>query len=220
MGLIPLGSGNDFARSLHIPNDAAAICEMITQMTVADIDVGKVFYTTGDNETEARYFLNVADVGMGPEVVKKVLSSGRPFGSEVAYYASIISTFFTFKPLMLKAVTPAWTWEQKMRTFAVANGKFYGHGLCIAPTAKINDGVFEVFACGDASALDFIIQSTPLKKGKRLNHPKVSYYHTDRIELSSDQPCLIEADGELLGTLPARIEMASRKLQFLVPNAI
>jgi diacylglycerol kinase (ATP) len=216
MGVIPLGSGNDFARGLNIPANAEAIVKMIEQMNVLDIDVGRVFFTTNDNQTESRYFLNVADVGMGPVVVQKVLNSGRPFGSAVAYYASILSTFFSFKPLRLKAVSQAWTWTQKMRTFAIANGKYYGHGLCIAPTAKVNDGMFEIFACGDASVMDFLLQSIPLKNGKRLNHPKVSYYYSDQIELTSDEHCLIEADGELLGILPARVEMAPVKIKFLL----
>lgn len=217
MGVIPLGSGNDFARGLNIPNGGQQIFSMLEKMNVMDIDIGKVFYTTADGETDSRHFLNVADVGMGPVVVDRVLKSGRPFGSAVAYYTSIISTFFSFKPIRMKAKAPGWTWEGKMRSFAIANGKYYGHGLCIAPLAKIDDGMFEVFACGDASALDFILQSIPLKKGKRLNHPKVSYHYADRIELSSAAYCMIEADGELLGNLPARVEFAACKMKFLVP---
>jgi YegS/Rv2252/BmrU family lipid kinase len=218
MGVIPLGSGNDFSRGLNIPTESKGIIDMIEKMDVITMDVGCVHFTTDDNQNGRRYFLNVVDVGMGPEVVRKVLSSGRPFGSSVAYYISIISTFLFFKPQNLKAVAPSWTWEGKMRTFAVANGKFYGHGLCIAPSAKVDDGVFEVFACGDASALDFIMQSTPLRNGKRLNHPKVSYYYTEHVELTSDELCMIEADGELLGKLPAHIEMAPVRIKFLVSN--
>src|SRR6185436_14165739 len=120
-----LGSGNDFSRGLNIPTKAEGIITMIEQMNVLDIDVGKVFFTTSDYQMESRYFLNAADVGMGPVVVQKVLNSGRPFGSAIAYYTSILSTFFSFKPLKLKAISSAWTWDQKMRTFAIANGKYY-----------------------------------------------------------------------------------------------
>lgn len=217
MGVIPLGSGNDFARGLEIPNDKQKIVSMLENMNTMDIDVGKVFYTTADGQTDSRYFLNVVDVGMGPVVVDRVLKSGRPFGSAVAYYSSIFSTFLSFKPIQMKAKAAGWTWEGKMRSFAIANGKYYGHGLCIAPMAKLDDGMLEVFVCGDASAWDFILQSIPLKKGKRINHPKVSYHYTDQVALSSTEDCMIEADGELLGNLPARVALASHKMKFLVP---
>jgi len=216
MAVLPLGSGNDFARGLNIPNGNVEFIKMVESMRVMELDVGKVSYTKDDGALDFSYFLNVADVGMGPVVVQKVLRSGRPFGSAIAYYASIISTFFYFRPRQMKAVAARWTWEGKMRSFAIANGKYYGHGLCIAPMAKLDDGMFEIFACGDASALDFIFQSIPLKKGKRLNHPKVSYYYADQVELTSTEHCMIEADGELLGTLPASVAMASKKIKFLV----
>ncbi|RAW03272.1 diacylglycerol/lipid kinase family protein [Pseudochryseolinea flava] len=217
MAVIPLGSGNDFARSLDLPNNKNQIIAMLRQMNVMEIDVGKVTYTTMHDEVESRYFLNVVDVGMGPVVVQKVLASGRPFGSAIAYYSSILSTFFSFKPKLMRAVSPRWTWEGKVRTFAVANGKYYGHGLCIAPSAKFDDGMFEIFACGDASVADFILQTAPLKRGKQINHPKVSYYFSDRVEMTSSETCLIEADGELLGKLPATVCMANQKIKFLLP---
>jgi diacylglycerol kinase (ATP) len=217
LGIIPLGSGNDFARSIQVSQDSRLLTRMLKNPKVHDINVGKVYYTTSEGQTEMKYFLNVADVGMGPEVVSKVLSSGRPFGSAVAYYKSILSTFFSYKLITLHAMSDAWTWHNKMRTFAVANGKYFGHGLCIAPDAKLDDDVFNVFACADASVLDFIIQSVPLKKGRHVKHSKVSYHQTKSLDLVSQQSCAIEADGEWLGWLPAKIEMAPNKVKFLIP---
>lgn len=217
MGVLPVGTGNDFARSLNVPSDAAATGRMIKNFKCNPFDVGKVDFTTDQGHRDSRYFINVADIGMGPEVVDKVMKSGRPFGAAVAYYKSILSTFLTYRPMMIKAKAPEWEWEHKMRTFAVANGQYYGHGLCIAPDAKQDDGIFEIFACADVSVLDFILHSIPLKQGKRVSHPKVSYLKTTSVDLSSQQPCAVEADGESIGWLPARIEMAPFKLRFLVP---
>jgi len=118
----------------------------------------------------------------------------------------------------VEAKSQDWSWKNKVRTFAVANGKYYGHGLCIAPDAIPDDDQFEVFACADVSIFDFIIQSGPLKKGLRVKHPKVSYLKTSSVELTSSSPCAIEADGEWLGWLPAKIEFAPMKVRFLVPS--
>jgi diacylglycerol kinase (ATP) len=152
---------------------------------------------------------------MGPEVVKKVLDSGRPLGPAFAYYQSIIRTFFSYRPYTLHAKAQDWQWSGKVRTFAVANGKYYGHGLCIAPDAVLDDGVFDIFAAGNVSVLDFIIQSRPLKQGKRISHPQVSYKKASSVELYADHPGLVEADGEVLGWLPAQIEIIPKKLKLL-----
>lgn len=217
MGVLPVGTGNDFVRSFNMRSDPAATVDMIKNFKCNDLDIGKVDFTTDEGGRDSRFFINVADIGMGPEVVDKVMKSDRPFGAAVAYYKSILSTFLTYRPMMIKAKTAEWEWEHKVRTFAVANGQYYGHGLCIAPGAKLDDGVFEVFACADVSVLDFILQSIPMKQGKRIIHPKVSYLKTTSVDLTSQQPCALEADGESIGWLPARIEMAPFKLRFLVP---
>ncbi|NJM25101.1 MAG: hypothetical protein HC859_05970 [Bacteroidia bacterium] len=69
--------------------------------------------------------------------------------------------------------------------------------------------------CGEVSVFDFILYSLPLKAGKFVKHPHVHYKQTTHIKLESDQPCLIEADGEHLGTLPATVSLAGRQLNFL-----
>lgn len=217
LGVIPIGTGNDFARSLKVEADPDQLLALLTEHTPKNIDVGVVEYIAEDGSKDNRYFVNVADAGMGPEVVKKVLASGRPMGSAVAYYLAILSTFFTYKPMNVTATTPSWSWKGKMRTFAVANGKYYGHGLCIAPDAKPYDNTLDTFICGDVSVLDFIRHSGPLKKGQYVQHKGVSYKKENSIELYSEAPCRVEADGELLGWLPAKIEMTPIKLRILAP---
>src|SRR5688572_2235950 len=145
LGVIPIGSGNDFARGAGAKINVEQTVKTFATGTPRPIDVGIVEYSlTPDRNSErgSAYFVNVADIGMGPEVVGRVLSSGRPFGSEVAYYKSILNTFMTYKPMVVSAVTPGWTWEGKLRTLAIANGKYYGHGLCIAPDAVMDDRMF------------------------------------------------------------------------------
>lgn len=216
LGLIPLGSGNDFGRTISASKDPNVLIEMLKNRHVRELNVGNVHFTSDAGTAEQRYFINVADIGMGPEVVRKVWRSGKTFGSGVAYYKSILSTFLTYRMMEVEAKSENWHWKNKVRTFAVANGKYYGHGLCIAPDAVPDDDVFEVFACADASIIDFIIQSIPLKKGLHVKHPKVSYSKAKSVQLTSSKPCAIEADGEWLGWLPAKVEVAPLKVKFLV----
>lgn len=219
VGLIPIGSGNDFARGVSPKLNVDHTLKTFSAFKPRLIDIGRIQYSLlpgGSAEDAWTYFVNVADIGMGPEVVGKVLSSGRPFGSEVAYYKSIVNTFLTYTPMVVKAVTEHWTWEGKLRTLAVANGKYYGHGLCIAPDAVIDDRLFSVFICGNVSVFDFIMHTGTLKKGKNVNIEDVLYKTATGIEFSGTSPCPIEGDGEILGWLPAKVSMIERQLEFLI----
>lgn len=220
IGLLPLGSGNDFARTMGIKSEPAQLRNLLTAFTSREIDIGKVQYTTfqnhgGENQSSERYFINVADIGMGPEVVDRVSKSGRLLGHAVGYFKSIISTFFRYKLVEVKVLAEDWVWQGKLRTLGVANGKFYGHGLCIAPDAKPDDRKFSVFICGNVSVFDFVLNTSTLKKGKHVRLPDVYYKEAARVRLTSEGKCMIEADGEILGLLPATVEMTGRRVNFL-----
>lgn len=220
IGLIPMGSGNDFARTAGLKADAKQLQSLVTRFEPKKIDVGTINFTpfssAGTTSRGERYFINVADCGMGPVVVDKVLKSSRSFGHGLAYYKSILSTFISYKPMPVKVATQDWCWEGKLRTLAVGNGKCYGHGLHIAPDALLDDRLFHVFICGRVSAFDFIRFTGTLKKGRHIRIPEVHYKVATSLELTSESFCMIEGDGEIFGTLPATVSLVEKRLDFLI----
>jgi diacylglycerol kinase family enzyme len=109
-----------------------------------------------------------------------------------------------------------WQWNGKVRTLTVANGKYYGNGLGIAPVAKMDDGKFSTFIVEDVSALDFIWFSNTLKQCKKILHKKVHYGETKTIELHSELDAVIEADGEVVGKLPVKIDVLPGRIKLLM----
>jgi diacylglycerol kinase (ATP) len=216
VGVIPMGSGNDFAKTAGLKTDPHQLLSILQRFSVRSINLGKITYVDFSDKESERYFVNVADIGMGPEVVRRVTESGRAFGSAMAYYKSIIATFLTYKPVEVSVKTASWEWRGKLRSLAVGNGKYYGHGLCITPDAILDDDMFNVFICGNVSVFDFIRYSQTLKRGGHVQHPEVSYRETTSIGFTSEKLCLIEGDGEILGKLPAKVELMKRKVDFLM----
>ena len=216
LGLIPLGSGNDFARSIVMKPDGKLIATKLSELKVVFSDVGKIYCKNSIGEDMEAYFINVADVGMGPEVVEKVIKVKKFLSAGVAYYSSIISTFFTYNLKQVSIKADSWTWQGKLRTLAIANARFFGHGLCAGPDAKIDDGILDSLIAGDISVLEFIWHSETLKKAKKIRHKKVHYSKSNRFEVSSKTKCQIEADGELVGYLPAVVEVIPNAIRILV----
>lgn len=214
LGLIPLGSGNDFARTVNIKPVASLISDLLLANEPKPVDVGRITFTA-EKGTPVCYFINIADVGMGPEVVKHVLASGRAFGSVAAYYAAIIRTFFTYRPQEVILQTPLWNWSGPMRSAAIANGRFFGNGLGIAPDARVDDGTFSCFIAGQVSVVDFLIQNWRLRSGRRAVHNEIEYREANSVTITASKKLPIEADGELVGTLPVKIDVLAGRLKFL-----
>lgn len=178
------------------------------------MDVGLVAYQKAGSEHHA-YFINVASAGMGPEVLNRMRSGKKRVGSSVAYYAAILKTFLSYRCMNVTIKTDAWHWKNNLRTLAIGNGKYFGSGLCIAPHARTDDGVFSAFVCGAVSVFDFIRYTGKLKGGRSINNPKIEYRVAEKFELTSELPCQIEADGEMLGFLPACVEVLPGRIKFL-----
>lgn len=212
--ILPVGSGNDFARTVKISLRPEEWKKRLTCRMPALMDIGSTTFQKDGREHHA-YFMNVASAGMGPEVLNKMSSGKKRFGSAVAYYVAILSTFFSYRCMPVIINTPGWQWRNPLRTLAIGNGKFFGSGLCIAPDAKLSDGKLSAFICGNVSVLDFIRYTSTLKRSGKIIHPKINYQSAEKLELTSEMPCRIEADGELLGFLPARVEVIPGRIKFL-----
>jgi diacylglycerol kinase (ATP) len=214
LGILPAGSGNDFARTVSITLDPEELKDRLSRLNSKPIDIGSVTFQQNNIQSHS-YFINVASAGMGPEVLNTMASGKKPFGSAVAYYTAILKTFLSYRCIRVNIRTSDWQWSNNLRTLAVGNGKFFGSGLCIAPEAKPDDGIFSAFVCGNVSVLDFIRYTSKLKNAKRINNQKIEYREAEKLELTAKSPCRIEADGELLGFLPAQVEVLPGRIKFL-----
>lgn len=215
LGLIPLGSGNDLARTLGISTDAQRIIQMINDQRVTSIDVGIVKAIDDNGRFVARYFINECSMGMGPEVVRRVNQGRRGTGAGLMYLKSIIATFLFLSPEVIHVNAGVLKWSGRSRVMAIANGRTFGHGIYVAPKANPSDGIFNLFVAANPPLLRFLMLLGELKRPKESKDGCLTYSTATRVEVTSVKPLPIEADGELVGFSPMTCEVASRKVNFL-----
>lgn len=214
LGILPYGSANDFARSAGINNSIEELIALILSNSTKKIDLGRIILKQNQ---EIHFFVNIAGVGLGPEVVKSMELSSRVLSPGFNYFSSILKGFLRYQKTKVSCSCGTWHWEGKLLQMAVANGRFFGNAICVAPEAVLDDGSFQLVIFGDLSIWDYLKNLGKLKKGYKIIHPEVHYYRAKEVLLESEEPCGIEADGEFIGLLPATISILPEAISFLMP---
>jgi len=215
LGLIPLGSGNDFANTIGATANTADLLELLSINQPRPIDLGKLICKDASNQELVKYFINACSIGMGPATVKQMTKAPPWLGADLRYLQSIVRAFLSHTPEPIEIKTSAWNWVGKVRVLAIANGKSFGSKIYIAPDAKPDDGVFSTFLVSDIPLLKFLFYLQVVKSKKRVKDPSVVYSTTTKIEITAPQSVAIEAEGELMGFLPAVIEVLPTHIKFL-----
>lgn len=223
--LVPVtcGTGGDFCRTAGTPilkarGTAALARHLVRSEDVQAIDVGRVIYTRGDGGRQGRYFLNVASLGMGAAVDRRVRQSPLPawLGGRATFFVAIAQVMLHYRnaPVMLE-VDGRPVGKVRVRSVAVANGRFFGSGLEVAPQARLDDGHLDVVVLGDFSASAFVRHIGKLYAGTHLALEKVHLFRGRSISASSPKEVDLDIDGEPIGRLPATFEVVPRALRIL-----
>jgi diacylglycerol kinase (ATP) len=216
LGLIPLGTGNDFARACGITANPGQLISLL-ESAARPTDVGRIHCCDGTGKKIASCFINVCSMGMGPEVVARLEKSNRALGPSLTYFKAIATTFLMHRPRVIRCQTAQWNWNAPVRVLAIANGKSFGHSLFVAPDASPDDGMLNSFIAGPLPLWRFLYFLQTIKSAKKIRHPNIRYHTIDRAEFDAPEPCAIEADGERIGFLPAEIDILPGKINFLRP---
>lgn len=216
IGILPSGSGNDFVKNLGYKT-IEELQTLIKNDTSGLVDVGFTEYLDRDYQKSERFFINVSDVGIGGEVVINKEKLPLAFPGEINYFLAIVSTFITYKKKLIKVVAKEFNWEGKVLNFVIANAKYFGNSIGIAPHAEISDGKFAITNIGDISLKDYFKNIGTAKKCKKIIHPEVSYTESEEllIENADGQPLTIDMDGEFIGYAPVKFTCLKQKLSFL-----
>jgi diacylglycerol kinase (ATP) len=213
MGLLPLGTANDFARTLEIPSGLEEACETIAYGKVVDIDLG----LAGDN-----FYVNVASVGLGVEVTRSLSPQLKKSIGPLAYPVAAITAFFKHEPFAARLTFPDGDHEpaeyDRLLQVAVGNGRFYGGGMIVAPGSGIDDRYLDVYAIRLGRRRDLVGVARYLRSGDFVKSESVDHFRTRHVVLETEPELSINVDGELVAQTPEEFSVAPNALHVIVPE--
>jgi len=213
LGLLPLGTANDFARTLGIPEDIEGACETIAEGKIVDVDLG----LAGEN-----FYVNVASVGLSVGTTRALSPWLKKSTGPLAYPLAAMRAFFEHEPFSARLTFPDDDNEPveygRLLQIAVGNGRFYGGGMVVAPESGIDDRTLDIYAIELGRSRDLIGVARYLKSGDFINVEGVNHSRTSRVRLETDPGLQINIDGELVSQTPQEFSVARNALDVLVPQ--
>ncbi|MDA3842980.1 MAG: diacylglycerol kinase family lipid kinase, partial [Candidatus Kapabacteria bacterium] len=218
IGMIPVGTGNDWCRSLKIPENPAQAASLLIKGKTILHDVGTITSTI-DSEKIHRYFINVAGIGFDANVAHAVnVDKGNDKRGRILYMKNLLGSLLKSKPSKYRIIVDDNVYDKNIFSMCVGIGKYNGGGMKQLPDAIVDDGLFDITMIENISKFSIIINIKNLFDGSFVNHHKVSVSKGKKILIETEVPVLSETDGESCGQSPFQFNILPRALKVIVPE--
>lgn len=204
IGLIPAGTGNDFARALGISlTDPIGSINRVISASADFVDLGKA----GDE-----YFAAICSTGFDSIVNERANRLKWPRG-KMKYNIAMLLELPRFKPKSYNIVIDGKPFHTQAMLIAIANGLSYGGGMKVCPAAQLQDGLLDIMILAPVSKFEFVRIFPSVFKGLHITHPAVSIFQGRSIQIAAD--AVGYADGERIGDLPLDVSISPNKMKVL-----
>jgi YegS/Rv2252/BmrU family lipid kinase len=223
LAVLPFGTGGDFRRSIGLSPDTRVAARALAERQVRTIDVGHLELTGRDGAPQTRTFINIASFGVSGLVDEYVNQTSKRLGGRLSFMLATARAGFTYDNQRVRLVfdgDSAGAVDVTVYLVAVANGRYFGGGMQIAPKAELDDGQFDVVAMGDVSKWELLRHGRRVYNGTHLELDKVSHRRARvvRAEPVGGEPVRLDVDGETPGVLPATFRLLPGALRLVVPS--
>ncbi len=209
IGIIPLGTANDFANGCHIPLDPTEALALITTTAPRRIDVGMI---------NDRPFINVASAGIGAEITAETPAGMKRVLGGAAYSLVGLIKALSMKPHEGKIITPEGTFSGQMMLLGIGNGRLAGGGFHVAPLALLNDGLLDLVVVPDVAFPETGTLVSEMIRLETEEPQRVIYRQLASFEIEANQKIQMNLDGEPICDKTFRVSILPRRLNFLLPK--
>lgn len=217
IGILPFGSGNDFAKTLGVTQNISDLKQKIITKKHSLIDIGFAKFLNENKKNASRFYINITDVGMGGVIAQKIINKNNAFNADLIYVKAIFSTLLKYKNTKVRYTSDQETWESNIMSLIFANGRFFGSGLGVSPDASLTDGILNIIKLGNITVFDYIYHLKNIKRSKKIKHKEVSYSMAKKLKVEpiDGKDVMIDMDGEFVGYAPLEIECVPLVLNFI-----
>ncbi len=219
LAIASAGTGKDLVRSLGTRTFSQMLDALDAGHTSA-IDLALLNYVDAESgEPASRYFANVADMGLGADVARRIEASpsGKAFGGMVSYLVQAVKTIRVFKGKQIRLEIDGETvFDGAAQMVVFCNGGFFAGGMKIAPLSSLRDGLLDVVVLEEVSRRALLTSLLPrVYIGRHIGQDGVHHFHARRARIDTPEPFLVELDGELPGVSPVSVEIAPQILKVI-----
>lgn len=202
------GTGRDLGRTLGTPPTIKEAVTYILESPLRPIDLGQVTFTGNAGERQARYFVNVAGLGLDGDTVARVNRTSKALGGFVSFlWGTLVSLMLYKNKQMAITVDGNLICNEPVTVVVIGNGRYFGGGMCIAPQAVIDDGLFDIVILRGLSKPALLTNLPKVYSGTHLSHPRITSLRGRKISVTSNDEALLDLDGEQPGRAPVEVEL-------------
>lgn len=217
IGIIPIGTGNDWIRSTGIPNSISDAVNVISQAKTGYHDIGKITLT-GNRDKEARYFINMAGFGFQGLIASRIegVSSSIKKGA-FAFLLGIFDALFRYKTTHVTIYADDWEIDDLIYNISIGIGSYCGGGMKMTPDAKTDDGHFDITLIKKISKAEVLFNIPGLYSGSFVRNKNVIRVRASKLWIESMPLLPVECDGEVLGYGNGESEIIKQALRVIIP---
>ncbi len=214
LGLVPIGTGGDYQRSLELPKDPLQALQVAIVGRPVTIDVGKVSFHDASGSLSFRYFANLTSIGIGGEVAARAHNRLAVLGGKTSFFWATVQVIATFKGKPVRvSFDDGPEYRYQILNIAIGNGRFHGGGMYVCPLARLDDGWLDVTVIEHLGLKILLRDLRYLYSGNIYEHPLCHHFRARKIVARSDELTRLEIDGEPLGCLPAEVVVLPSRLR-------
>ena len=215
---ICLGTGGDFRKTFGWGTDLDDAIRRIESDAARPIDLGCFTYLDHHGLRQLSRFINITSFGISGLVDHLVNTSSKALGGRLSFMIATGRALWRYQNQEVRlSVDDRFDETLRINTVAVANGRFFGGGMMIAPEAEVDDGLFDIVILGDVKKADMVRDSSHVYKGTHLKLDYVTHLRGRKVIAESQETVLIDMDGEQPGSLPCVFELLPGVLPLKLP---